>query len=80
MKTAIRAGLFCSLLRSEKSPERRIKEAARTPLFFGFIDNILSFLGFSGHAMRMSDANIGNDFKIHTYMCNFLLVVLATSL
>ncbi|SFC79069.1 hypothetical protein SAMN05421747_1279 [Parapedobacter composti] len=52
-KTAIRAGLFNSLLRSEKSPERRIKEAARTPLFFGPIDNIRSFLGFSGRAMRM---------------------------
>jgi len=52
-RTAIRAGLFCSLQRSEKSPERGIKEAACTPLLIGLIGNILSFLGFSGQAMRM---------------------------
>jgi len=57
-KAAIRAGLFNSLLRSEKSPERGIKEAARTLLLIGLFGNILSFLGFSGRAMRMFKANI----------------------
>jgi len=47
-KAAIRASLFNSLLRSEKLPERRIKEAARMPLLVGSVGNILSFLGFSG--------------------------------
>lgn len=42
-ESAIRAGLFNSLLRSEKSPAQQIKEAARMPLsVYVFNANILS--------------------------------------
>lgn len=60
---AIRASLLNSLLRSEKSPEPKFKkEAARTPLFIGFLGNILPFFRFLRPALRMFNGKCNKRF------------------